>query len=128
MPPKKKGVAKRPRKILRDNIHGVTNPAIKRLALQGGAPKLAGTSYDEIRIVIKKELEHVLSSTLAFTDADGRKTVSSKDVVNGIAACSGNRLAFSKDAKYKSCKKVTVKKGGVKKGTKRTVFYEAESE
>uniref|UniRef100_A0A0E0J8C1 Histone H4 n=1 Tax=Oryza nivara TaxID=4536 RepID=A0A0E0J8C1_ORYNI len=35
-----KGGAKRHRKVLRDNIQGITKPAIRRLARRGGENKL----------------------------------------------------------------------------------------
>ena len=41
-----KGGAKRHRKILRDNIQGITKPAIRRLARRGGVKRIsASTSF-----------------------------------------------------------------------------------
>ena len=40
-----KGGAKRHRKILRDNIQGITKPAIRRLARRGGVKRISGLSY-----------------------------------------------------------------------------------
>jgi hypothetical protein len=37
-----KGGAKRHRKILRDNIQGITKPAIRRLARRGGVKRITG--------------------------------------------------------------------------------------
>ena len=37
-----KGGAKRHRKILRDNIQGITKPAIRRLARRGGVKRISG--------------------------------------------------------------------------------------
>ena len=37
-----KGDAKRHRKILRDNIQGITEPAIRRLARRGGVKRISG--------------------------------------------------------------------------------------
>ena len=39
-----KGGAKRHRKVLRDNIQGITKPAIRRLARRGGVKRISG--YD----------------------------------------------------------------------------------
>ena len=41
-----KGGAKRHRKVLRDNIQGITKPAIRRLARRGGGEKLSGYNYN----------------------------------------------------------------------------------
>ena len=38
-----KGGAKRHRKILRDNIQGITKPAIRRLARRGGVKRISAS-------------------------------------------------------------------------------------
>merc|ERR1719348_850800 len=42
-----KGGAKRHRKVLRDNIQGITKPAIRRLARRGGGKRISGLIYEE---------------------------------------------------------------------------------
>lgn len=54
-----KGGAKRHRKILRDNIQGITKPAIRRLARRGGVKRISGLIYEETRGVLKIFLENV---------------------------------------------------------------------
>ena len=44
-----KGGAKRHRKVLRDNIQGITKPAIRRLARRGGVKRISGLVYEEVR-------------------------------------------------------------------------------
>ena len=44
-----KGGAKRHRKILRDNIQGITKPAIRRLARRGGVKRISGLIYDQLQ-------------------------------------------------------------------------------
>jgi len=39
-----KGGAKRHRKVLRDNIQGITKPAIRRLARRGGVKRISADS------------------------------------------------------------------------------------
>merc|ERR1712062_714362 len=57
-----KGGAKRHRKVLRDNIQGITKPAIRRLARRGGVKRISGLIYEETRGVLKVFLEnHTLS-------------------------------------------------------------------
>ena len=41
------GGAKRHPKILRDNIQGITKPAIRRLARRGGVKRISGLIYEE---------------------------------------------------------------------------------
>ena len=52
-----KGGAKRHRKVLRDNIQGITKPAIRRLARKGGVKRISGLIYEETRGVLKVFLE-----------------------------------------------------------------------
>ena len=40
-----KGGAKRHRKILRDNIQGITKPAIRRLARRGGVKRISASRF-----------------------------------------------------------------------------------
>lgn len=60
-----KGGAKRHRKVLRDNIQGITKPAIRRLARRGGVKRISGLIYEETRGVLKVFLE-VYTSVLFF--------------------------------------------------------------
>ena len=55
-----KGGAKRHRKVLRDNIQGITKPAIRRLARRGGVKRISGLIYEKTRGVLKVFLENVL--------------------------------------------------------------------
>jgi histone H4 len=79
-----KGGAKRHRKVLRDNIQGVTKPAIKRLARRGGVKRISGLIFEETRGVLKVFLENVLKDTVVFTEHARRKTVSTLDVVHAL--------------------------------------------
>ncbi|XP_068112402.1 histone H4-like [Hyperolius riggenbachi] len=53
-----KGGAKQHRKVLRDNIQGITKPAIRRLARRGGVKRISGLIYEETRGVLKVFLEN----------------------------------------------------------------------
>ena len=59
-----KGGAKRHRKVLRDNIQGITKPAIRRLARRGGVKRISGLIYEETRGVLKVFLENVIRTKL----------------------------------------------------------------
>ncbi|TKA82367.1 hypothetical protein B0A55_01400 [Friedmanniomyces simplex] len=72
--------AKRHRKILRDNVQGVTKGDIRRLARRGGVKRISGMIYEETRSVLKQFLERVLKDTCAIVENCGRKTVTTPDV------------------------------------------------
>jgi histone H4 len=82
-----KGGAKRHRKILRDNIQGITKPvshvasllsfrslkqttpqAIRRLARRGGVKRISGLIYEETRGVLKIFLENVIRDSVTYTE------------------------------------------------------------
>ena len=48
-----KGGAKRHRRKLKENIQGITKPAIRRLARRGGVKRISGLIYEETRGVLK---------------------------------------------------------------------------
>ncbi|KAJ5225673.1 hypothetical protein N7468_006898 [Penicillium chermesinum] len=72
-----KGGAKRHRKILRDNIQGITKPAIRRLARRGGVKRISAMIYEETRGVLKSFLESVIRDAVTYTEHAKRKTVTS---------------------------------------------------
>uniref|UniRef100_A0A6Q2YRU8 Histone H4 n=1 Tax=Esox lucius TaxID=8010 RepID=A0A6Q2YRU8_ESOLU len=69
-----KGGAKRHRKVLRDNIQGITKPAIRRLARRGGVKRISGLIYEDTRGVLKVFLENVIRDA----------TVTAMDVVYAL--------------------------------------------
>ena len=79
-----KGGAKRHRKVLRDNIQGITKPAIRRLARRGGVKRLSGLVYEETRGVLKVFLENVIRDAVTYTEHAKRKTVTAMDVVYAL--------------------------------------------
>ena len=79
-----KGGAKRHRKILRDNIQGITKPAIRRLARRGGVKRISGLIYEETRGVLKVFLESVIRDAVTYTEHAKRKTVTAMDVVYAL--------------------------------------------
>ncbi|KAI4720137.1 hypothetical protein E4T48_03603 [Aureobasidium sp. EXF-10727] len=65
-----KSTAKRHRKILRDNIQGITKGSIRRLARRGGVKRISATIYEEL-----------LQDICAVLETTARKTVTVPDVV-----------------------------------------------
>ncbi|XP_035858102.1 histone H4 variant TH091-like [Sander lucioperca] len=79
-----KGGAKRHRKVLRDNIQGITKPAIHCLARRGGVKRISGLIYEETRGVLKVFLENVIRDAVTYTEHAKRKTVTAMDVVYAL--------------------------------------------
>ena len=79
-----KGGAKRHRKVLRDNIPGITKPAIRRLARRGGVKRISELIYEETRGVLKVFLENVIRDAVTYTEHAKRKTVTAMDVVYAL--------------------------------------------
>ncbi|KAG8457625.1 hypothetical protein KFE25_002289 [Diacronema lutheri] len=79
-----KGGAKRHRKVLRDNIQGITKPAIRRLARRGGVKRISGLIYEETRGVLKVFLENCIRDAVTYTEHARRKTVTAMDVVYAL--------------------------------------------
>jgi histone H4 len=80
----KVGAKKRQRRVVRENILGITKPAIRRLARRGGVKRLSGLVYDETRNVLKVFLENVVRDAVTYTEHARRKTVTALDVVYAL--------------------------------------------
>ena len=81
---KGKAGGKRHRKVIRDNIQGITKPAIRRLARRGGVKRISGLIYEEARGVLKSFLEHTVRDAVTYTEHARRKTVTAMDVVYAL--------------------------------------------
>lgn len=79
-----KGGCKRHRKVLHNNIQGITKPAIRRLARRGGVKRISGLMYEETRGVLNVFLENVIRDTIVYTEHARRKTVSVQDVLYAL--------------------------------------------
>ncbi len=74
----------RHRRVLRDNIQGITKPAIRRLARRGGVKRISGLIYGETRDVLKVFLQDVIRDTVTYTEHAHRKTVTHMDVLYAL--------------------------------------------
>lgn len=79
-----KGAAKRHRKVLRDNVQGITKPAIRRIARRAGVKRISGLIYDETRGVLRNFLEGLVGDAVIYTEHANRKTVTAMDVVYAL--------------------------------------------
>ncbi|KAH0547068.1 hypothetical protein KQX54_016922 [Cotesia glomerata] len=79
-----KGGVKRHRRPLRDNIQGITKPAIRRLARRGGVKRISGLVYEEIRDILQIFLKTVIQDAYHYTMHAKRNTVTSMDIVYAL--------------------------------------------
>ena len=80
----KSTTAKRHRKVLRDNITGITKPAIRRLARRGGVKRISNNIYDETRQILRTFLDNIIRDSVTYTEHARRKTVTAMDVVYAL--------------------------------------------
>ncbi|XP_035852282.1 histone H3-like centromeric protein CSE4 [Sander lucioperca] len=114
-----KGGAKRHRKVLRDNIQGITKPAIRRLARRGGVKRISGLIYEETRGVLKVFLENVIRDAVTYTEHAKRKTVTAMDVVYALKRQGRTLYGFGAVKAAKKGSKKAVAKTAGKKDKKR---------
>ncbi|XP_069502298.1 histone H4-like [Ambystoma mexicanum] len=79
-----KSGAKRHRKMLRENMQGITKPVIRLLACCGGVKRISCIIYEETRGVLKVFLENVIGDAVTYTEHTKRKTVTAMDVVYAL--------------------------------------------
>ncbi|KAM7536719.1 hypothetical protein Aperf_G00000084274 [Anoplocephala perfoliata] len=102
-----KGGAKRHRKTLRDNIQGITKPAIRRLARRGGVKRTSDLIYEETRGVPKVFLENVTRDAVIYTEQISNNT---SDLISQIKKLKKSQLASKQPSmqRYKSIVKKAV--------------------
>ncbi|XP_066316117.1 uncharacterized protein [Miscanthus floridulus] len=79
-----KGGTKRHRKVLYNNIQGITKPAIRRLARRGGVKRISELIYEETRGVLKIFLENVIRDAVTYTEHARCKTITAMDVIYAL--------------------------------------------
>lgn len=68
------------KKVLKDNINGITKPALKRLTYQAGVIRTSRLVYEDLRARILDFLHLIVKDALVFTGYNKRKTVQESDV------------------------------------------------
>ncbi|XP_032653526.1 histone H4-like [Chelonoidis abingdonii] len=79
-----KGGAKHHCKVLRDNIQGITKPAIRRLARCGVVKHILDLIYEETRGVLKVFLENMIRDAVTYSLSLGMFSVTAVDVVYAL--------------------------------------------
>ena len=69
---------KRHRAAIRNNLSGITKPAIRRLARRGGVKRISGLIYEDARNVLKAFLDQTVRDAVTYTEHSRRKTVLKK--------------------------------------------------
>lgn len=77
------------KKVNKELILGVTKPAIRRLARRAGVERISNLIYGETRKLVAKYVSGVVRKALVFTEHARRKTVTVRDIVEGVKRESG---------------------------------------
>ncbi|KAG5658522.1 hypothetical protein KAF25_010703 [Fusarium avenaceum] len=88
---------KRHRKILRDNIQGITKPAIRRLARRGGVKRISAGIYADVRAALKARLETILLNCVIYVEHRHAKTVTVRDVIHSLGRLGRPLWGFDPD-------------------------------
>lgn len=81
---KGKHASKRHQHFLRDNIHGITRPSIRRLARRAGIKHVSGLLYSEARATMRGFMTAILRDALAYTEHSMRKTLTTSDIIHAL--------------------------------------------
>ena len=72
------------RRVIRDNLEGISKASLRRLARRGGVKRLSGLIYYEVRGVLRDFLRRVIGTALIYMSHAKRRTVSAMDVVHAL--------------------------------------------
>eukprot|EP00792_Barthelona_sp_PAP020_P005799 TRINITY_DN2805_c0_g1_i1.p1 TRINITY_DN2805_c0_g1~~TRINITY_DN2805_c0_g1_i1.p1 ORF type:complete len:106 (-),score=17.47 TRINITY_DN2805_c0_g1_i1:86-403(-) len=76
--------AKHHRKTMRNQLKGITKPAIRRLARRGGVKRISKGIYVETRGVLRNFLDSVVHDAITYTVHGNRKTCTAVDVIYAL--------------------------------------------
>lgn len=76
--------AKRHRKVVTDNIYGITKPDIRRLARRGGVKRISAMIYGDARQALKERLELIIRDCVTFCEYRKAKTITVSDVIHAL--------------------------------------------
>ena len=101
---------RRHRKILRNNIQGITKSAIQRLGYKAGVRSMSGFVHDEVRGIIKIFLENVIKRAVALTEYYQKKTMSEGFISAALMDSGWGGRWIKSGSKVKTCKTNSKKK------------------
>lgn len=76
--------SKRHRKIIKDNIRGITRPDIRRLARRGGVKRISASIYNDVRAALKDRLTLILRDCVTYCEYRQAKTITVYDVIHSL--------------------------------------------
>lgn len=94
---------KKPQRVLRDNIQGISNAAIMRLAHKAGVKSLRSLIYEEMRGVTKVFLENIVSAAIKYCQHVNRTTIQREDVIEAARMTGHPVLTHGEEAPNKNC-------------------------
>lgn len=117
----------KPKKVLRNNIEGISKPALQRILRRAGVKRIKGQMYDELRSVMKRYMENMIKNIVVFVEHDKRKTIQMEDLtaaleINGVYLAAGLNPNTKKTRSIQSCNSKG-KSGPVKKSKAREEGY-----
>lgn len=68
----------------KDNIYGIRNPCIRKLARKAGVKRISLSVYDNIRLFYTNFLTKVLRDAIIRTEHSRRRTVFTRDIVASL--------------------------------------------
>ena len=103
-----KTVVKRRRKLLSDNIQGITKPALQRLLQRAGIKRISSLVYEELRGEMKFYMEGIIKNMVTFVTYDRRKTAKVEDLeaslhMINIEIAAGINNKAKKSSSIQSC-------------------------
>ncbi|CAG8613766.1 11285_t:CDS:2 [Paraglomus occultum] len=98
---KGKAVLKRHRKLLRENIKGITRPAIRRLARRGGVKRISAGIYEEARHALRHFLTETLRDVVTYCEYEKKKTVTVMEVLLALKRRGKTIYGFDGDIIHK---------------------------
>jgi len=72
------------RKLLRNNLEGISKKALRRLARRGGVKRMDSLIYDEMRGALKNFLHNVIKDSVTYAEHARRKTVKTIDILYAL--------------------------------------------
>ena len=81
--PSARSVMSRHRIVLRDNLQGITRPALRRVMRKAGIKRASSMTYETARYTLKAFMEKLIHDAVMYTEYAHRKTVTVRDVIAG---------------------------------------------
>jgi len=77
-------INKRHRKVLRNNVEGITKGSIRRLARRGGVKRIGTKCYDTTRDVLTEFVRNMVRDAVCYVEYRGAKTVTAQDILMAL--------------------------------------------